>query len=396
MRIKIKQKDFLQMLYISQGVSESIEVKPILSHLLIAAHKDNLSLVATGLDIAINLERKAKEGLLEIKEEGGIVLPAKRLYELVKELPDGMIDIKTKENFWAEIHYPSLGQKKMNLVQLMGLNPAEYPKVPSFESDEEELKLNSKVLINMVEKTIFATSKDERRQYLQGIFFCSGEEDKEKREVAIKMVATDGHRLAMINGRAEGKGGGKVLKKGVILPKKGIQEVRRIVGYLEGLKAGEAETVRLNILPNLGRVQIGSDSIYVRFIDGEYPDYNAVIPKEERNRAKVIKESLVKSLRRATVLSTREVQGLRIKMEKSNLIVHSQHPDTGEIREEIPVEYEGKNIEMNFNSRYLSEGLESFGDESVTLNFGDDLSPLVISGKEEKNHLVLIMPLRND
>jgi DNA polymerase III subunit beta len=396
MRIKINQRDLLQMLYITQGVSEVIEVKPILSHLLFSASKESLSLVATGLDIAISLERKAKEGFLEIGEEGGIALPAKRLYELVKELPDGVIDIKTKENFWAEIHYPSLGQKKMNLVQLMGLNPAEYPKIPTFESDAEELNLNSKSLINMVEKTIFATSKDERRQYLQGIYFCSAMEDKEKQEVGIKMVATDGHRLAMINGKAEGKGGGKVLKKGVILPKKGIQEVRRIVGYIEGLKEGEAETVKMNILPNLGRIQVGNDAIFIRFIEGEYPDYNAVIPKEERNQVKVLKENLVKSLRRATVLSTREIQGLKIKMEKGTLIVHSQHPDTGEIREEIPVEYKGKNIEMNFNSRYLSEGLESFNDDTVTLDFGDDLSPLVISGKEEKEHLVLIMPLRND
>lgn len=404
MKIRIKQKELLQILGIAHGVTEVIDVKPILSQVHISATKNRLELHASGLDIALSLSRQAKEGVLEIQKDGGVVLPAKRLHDLVKELPDGIIDFKAKENHWAEITYPSAGAKKQNMIQMMGLDPKEYPKLPEFDQGSSEFEIPARTLAKMIERTVIATSKDERRPYLQGIFMCCpGEEkgkkgtgEKEEKRVWLRMVATDGHRLAMMNTFVEVKGVPEALKKGVILPKRGIQEVRRIVGGMEGGKTSDGEKVRVEVGRSLGKVQVGEDSIYIRYIEGEFPDYNAVIPKSERNVLSVSRGEVVKALKRASVLTSRDIQGVKVRAEKGNLVVHSHHPDTGEIREEIEAGYSGNSIEMMFNSRYLSEGLESFDDEVVSMDFGDEISPLMVYGGEGRDHLVLVMPLRND
>lgn len=404
MKIRISQKLLLQMLGTAQGVTEVIDVKPILSQVYLRAGENNLEVYASGLDTALKISRQAQEEMLEVKKDGGVVLPAKRLHDLVKELPEGMIEVKAKENHWAEITYLSTGSKKQNLIQLMGLNPEEYPKLPAFESESMGFAVPAKVFNQMIERTIIATSKDERRPYLQGVFLCCPGGEKGKKEagekigkgMVIRMVSTDGHRLALMNVAVEGREVPDALKKGVILPRKGIQEVRRIIGNIESVKSGEGEAVQVSVSRNLSRIQAGENAIFIRYIEGEFPDYNAVIPKEERNTLKVSRGEILKALRRASALASRDVQGIKIRAEKGNLVLHTHHPDTGEIREEIDASYEGKAVEMVFNARYLSEGIESFSDEEVNLDFGDEVSPLMVYGREGRDHLILVMPLRND
>jgi DNA polymerase-3 subunit beta len=231
----------------------------------------------------------------------------------------------------------------------------------------------------MIERTLFSVSTDETRYSLNGVYAEQGEGGN------IRMVATDGHRLAFEE-QAVGSFG---LTKGVILPRKGLAELKKL------LESGADGTVALGFKENLGLVIKDNIELFMRLIDGDFPDYTKVIPKGNPNIVKVEHNELLQALRRVSILSSERYKGVRMEFSNDKVAISANNPDLGEAVEEIEAEYKGKALSIGFNARYLIDVLTVLdGDGEIDIELKDELSPSVIRKAGIDSYLYVLMPMR--
>src|SRR6185503_3181623 len=234
-------------------------------------------------------------------------------------------------------------------------------------------------LREMIERTLFSVSTDETRYSLNGVFIEQGEGSN------VRMVATDGHRLAFEE-KAIGSFG---LPKGVILPRKGLAELKKL------LESGEDGAVSLGFRENMGLVTKDKIELFMRLIDGDFPDYTKVIPKGNPYTVKIEHDELQQALRRVLILSSVRYKGIRMEFSEGKLSISANNPDLGEAVEEIEAEYKGKPISIGFNARYLIDVLGVLGgDGEIDIELKDELSPSVIRKAGVDNYLYVLMPMR--
>jgi DNA polymerase-3 subunit beta len=349
-----------------QGIVERKNTLPILSHFLLTAQGDETIIHATDLELGY-------KGYLDttVNKPGTATLPARKTYDILRELPAGVSVTLTVENQgWA---YISAGSAKFKVPCL----PAEeYPALPPVE-EAEFSSLDSEVFEEMIRQTIFATSHDETRYTLSGVLMvCDSKE--------LIMVATDGHRLAHTRRPVPF---GRDLR--VIVPRKALEEVSRFAAD------SEEKTVDVALLQNHLVFRKGRTTLVTRLIEGQFPDYEGVVPKTFQRRATVEHERLTRALRRVSLLSNEKTKPVRIKFAPDTLTLHSNTPEMGEATEEIPAEYQGETMEMGFNARYLLEALSVTTDEHVVLELNDPLSPGIIQPSgDDPQYFYVIMPMR--
>jgi len=242
----------------------------------------------------------------------------------------------------------------------------------------------------MIEKTVFAASNEESRYHLNGLFFLqTNQEDKPM----LRMVATDGHRLSLINREGQMVRG---IEKGVIIPKKGILEVKKIMG-----DRGEEENVEIYFDSTHGFLKMGKSLLVIRLIDGEFPEYEQVIPKENDKKIVLEKERVYGCLRRVSTMANERVEGIKFLFKKNSIEFSSYNQDFGDAREEVDVNYEGPSIEIGFNARFVMEVFNVIDTGEVQLELKDEGSPGIIrpvsstggaSGLTDQ--LYIIMPMR--
>jgi DNA polymerase-3 subunit beta len=369
MEFTIARDELLQGLYLTQGIVERRTTIPILANVLLESEADGIGIAATDQEIGVRRRCEAK-----VKKKGSLTASARKLYEIVRECSEGAIGIRSLENNWIEV---SSGKSRFKIV---GLDPKEFPAMPTVgaERDAQSITLPSALLREMIERTVFAVSTDETRLNLTGILFERPEKGK------VRAVATDGHRLGMITRLVEGGTAGS----GVIIPRKGVVEISKVI------ESGD-EPVTISVQGGVAHASRGQVELSMRLVEGEFPDYNQVIPQKSERRLLVGVEPLLAALRRVSIVSSERTRGVKLQMDPGRLEVSSINPDIGEATEELSVEYDGGSLGIGFNAKYLIDVLGVLpGSIQVEIGFNDEVSPGVIRCEGDADFLYVVMPMR--
>lgn len=371
MIFRIDKDNFLKALQKVQGIVEKRTSMPILSNVLIEAAGDSLNILATDLEVGLKSSYPTK-----VDEAGKITVNAKKLYEIVKELPNEEISFATKDNDWVEI---VCGKVKFNIV---GLSSDEFPAITSV-ADEQLIELESSLLKRMIERTSYAICNDETKYNLNGIYTRV---EQSGDQTLLKMVATDGHRLSIASGEFKGSTDANLLK-GVILPKKGIFEIKKITDE------GDAP-LRFGFVDNSAVIKRGDTTLIMRLVDGEFPDYTRVIPVANELIVKAPRESLIHAVRRMAILSSEKFKGIMLEIDSSGIRISSSNPELGDAMEELDASYDGAAFSVRFNARYLLDVLMICEGDEVLMKFKNELSPSIVTPVDEDGLLAVIMPMR--
>ena len=371
MDLRVEKNDFLQGLYLTQGVVEKRNTLPILANVLIEATGADIQITATDLEVGIRRSCRGK-----VSQPGAITVNARKLYEIVRELPTDEIALRSGENGGVEI---TGGRAR---YRMLSIDPKDFPSIPAATPAAKKgtviMRLPSEALGEMIDKTLFAVSSDETRLSLGGVFIESAEKNH------VRLVATDGHRLALVEREVPGV----EIRPGVILPRKGLVEAKRL------LEGGDGE-ISFSIGGNLARLERAGVELFMRLIEGEFPDYRQVIPKESKRHVRVGSEELLGALRRVSILSSERSRGVKLRIEPGILEVTTTNPDIGEAREEIEADYAGDEFAIGFNARYLLDVL-SLGDVTGVVEIGltDEVSPGILRMQDDESYSYVVMPMR--
>ncbi len=367
MRIKTSKESLLKGIQVVQNAVSTKSTLPILSHILVEAKKGSIKLTTTDLEIGVSVKIDG-----EVLEEGSITVPARKFSEIVKELPSQFpIEVFLKKGQSVSI------EAGKSYFRLMGLLREDFPQLPDFPLTNTKgldlIKIPQATLKSMVQLTSFAMSHDEARYVLNGILFSFHEK-------FLKLVATDGRRLALAEEEIQGMGN---FKKDVIVPMKTIQELNRNL-----LEEGDA---LFYFKENQLQINLGAITIVSRLIEGEYPNYEQVIPKKLKEEVMINTQNFLQAARRASILTNQESQSVKVNIIKDRMIITKNTPDLGEAREEIEIDYKGGELVIGFNPNFLIDVLKNVGDESVKFGFIDPEKPATIKSGDNYTYIVLPM-----
>ncbi len=374
MEFKIPKNLFIKALAKTISIAEK-NIGHVLSNILIEGDKDTITFKSTDLEIAL-----IQQYPISLLKKGCVVVSARKLYDIIKEFPDKDIDVAVDERFKMEL---VSGKTR---IRLNGIEPSEFPKIPEYKKDKF-FKLETDSLLDMIEKTVFATSNNETKRILNGVYF---EKIMREEKKFIRMIATDGHRLSIMDKEVENWN--KInITEGVIIPKKGLNELKRIC-------EDEASEVSFNFVDNNFVVIGDNTTLSMRLLQGGYPNYQQVIPKRNENTMIVNRVELINALKRMSSICslTDEFKKVLFTVEGSKLSLYSKSPELGEANEEFDVEYIGMPLEVSFNSKFFIEALNVMNNaEKVRIKFGDKETPALLYYVNSAEYLHLIMPLRS-
>lgn len=377
MKFQIAKSQMLLGLQRLQNVVERRTTMPILSNALLRAETGGLSLSATDLEVGIQSILSA-----EVMEQGAITVRARSLLDIVRELPDSTISFQTKENHRLEI------KAKKTLFNILGLPAEDFPEIPGFTTEKGEnfLRMNGTVVMSMLDKTLYAASNDEARYHLNGVYFETLEDNNKR---AFRMVATDAHRLSLVDNPDAlfDDNAWALFREGVIVPRKGLNELRRLLS--EG-----KEDFFVMIKGRMLFVKRENIFLSMRLIEGKYADYRRIIPEATSRAISLEREPFLASLKRISLMSSDKSRSLTFSLSPGVLQLSSQSPELGDAKEEINIEYEGEELKIGFNSRYLIDAVSSIEGEKILLEVRSKQSPGVIRSSQGANHTSVVMPMR--
>lgn len=381
MEFSVGKEDLLQCLYLVQGVVERRSSLPMLSHVLIESisageNEGIISLGATDLEIGIRQQCQA-----EVQAAGSMTADARKLYEIIRELPSGPIRLRSSGNGWVDV---TSGKSRFRIASL---DPKEFPTITGQKEKQEEssssapfISLPGPTLREMIEKTLFATSPDETRLNLSGVYLETEKEGK------VRMVASDGHRLSLIERAVDTPS--LPDWPSVILPKKGLVETRKLLEKSEG-------TIDVSVNDSVVNLKKETTELFMRLIEGDFPDYQQVVPKEHTHRIEFPRDELLSALRRILILTTERSRGIKLQFAKDKIEVSVNTPDVGEGTEEIAASYAGDGLSIGFNGRYLTEALNVMNEgDAVVIFLKDEMSPGLLQQKESAAFSYVIMPMK--
>jgi len=374
MKVRIGRDELLTGLQRVQGVVEKRNTMPILSNILLEAKQEGAEIIATDLEIGMRGLYKAT-----VQKAGGITLSARKLYEIIKELPSGDVEITSGENNWTSI------QAGKSQFKIVGLPSADYPALPTIER-EGLIPLAGAGLLELIRKTLFAAGDNDARYILNGLLVMLIPAD---RKMTLRLVGTDGHRLAVAEqdlGKPEGKSVPQEIK--AIIPKKAAHEMRRL------LDEGGDEEPLIGFTKNLMIFRKSGLLLTSRLMEGNYPNYQQVIPKESGRRINVNRLELESALRRVSVLSRDKANAVKLSFASGRLSLFSSSPDYGEATEDLPAQYEGEAMNTGFNARYLLDVLGVMDGETLSLQMDNPLSPCLIQEAESPGFKCVVMPIK--
>jgi DNA polymerase-3 subunit beta len=365
MEFRIHKAEFLKGLRLAQSIADRKSTMPMLANVLLrTAGKGSLLCAATDLNVSLSAELAC-----ENVKEGGLTLGAKALHDIVVSAPGDDIVVKRAENNWAEIK-----AGKVN-YRLVGMPDRDFPKIP----DHREIpftQIQADVLRTMVDRTLFSVCNDETRFHLNGVYF----ESDGKRA---RMVSTDGHRLSKVERELAG---GPQLSAGVIIPKKGLVEMRRSLDAVAGVCEVAIKTPYVFL-------RADAITLAVKLIESQFPPYDAVIPKQNDKILEVSRALLSDALKRAQLMSS-ETRGVKLTVDKGVVRIAGDNPDLGEVREEIDAEYKGEAVSVGVNAKYLLELLGQMASDGVRFELAGELDPILVRPIGDADYLGVIMPMR--
>jgi len=372
MKFKINRDHFSNGLTQVLNVVGSKATMPILNNVLIEAEKDTLTLTTTNLDLGIRCKIKA-----EVKEAGAVTLPVKRLTTIVRELPN--VDVAVDSTPGHQVKLSSGG----STFRIMGMGKEEYPPLPEF-GDERSFTLEQADLTDMLKSVAYAQSTDETRYILNGVYFNFA-------DGKLSLVATDGRRLALISKELEVPADAA---GSIILPARTVTELARMLDKGEKLKVSFNDR-RASFQINTDKDGSGLvDSIYLysKVVEGNYPNYQQVIPKETHQRIKLERELLLQCIHRAALVCSEKSNSVRLKLSSNLLEITAQSPDFGEAHESMAIGYSGPELQVAFNPGFVMDPLKALTKDEVFFEVKDEVSPGVF--KTLENFICVIMPVR--
>ena len=370
MEIVLSQAEMLRELTATQGVVERKTTIPILSNFLFEAAGDRLTITATDLDLSLRTSCPAT-----VKKEGSCTIPARKLYDYVKLLPEGSVTIKQMENHWVQIR---AGRSNTKMV---GMARANFPALPTFPSGSST-KLPVAVLRNLIAKTIFAISNEESRYTLNGALMVIKAE-------SIAMVATDGHRLAHIESKADFAGVNGEMK--TLVPRKAMNELKSLIDQTDQdfIEFGKDDSTLF--------FRIGGRLLTSRQLTGQFPNYEAVLPRDNSKAVVISCADLLGSIQRVAQFADERSGAIRMKLDKDELRISSSSTDSGESEDVIETSYKSDPLIVGFNSQYMLDFLKATNSGEVRLEFKDAQSAGQMrpeGADEEYKYRYIIMPMR--
>lgn len=370
MKITLERAALLKSLSHVQSVVERKNTIPILANVMIRASGDEVSFVATDMEIEVNEIASAT-----VAKQGAITAPAHTLYEIVRKLPEGA---------QVEIHAAGAGQLVLSSGRSqfkLGCLPVEdFPKMP--EGDHKhKFSLSASDLRSLIDSTRFAISTEETRYYLNGIYLHTTKADKVD---VLRAVATDGHRLARVEMAAPQ--GAKGLA-GIIVPRKTVGEVRKLLDEATG---------DIEIALSDSKVRFTFDSIVItsKLIDGTFPDYERVIPTGNDRLLETNARLFAAAVDRVATISSEKSRGVKLSLTEGQMVISASAPEAGSASEELEVSYDGAPMEIGFNARYLLDILMQVQGDGVRFHLADTSSPAVVQDGADSSALYVLMPMR--
>ncbi|MBM4318741.1 MAG: DNA polymerase III subunit beta [Deltaproteobacteria bacterium] len=371
MEFTIDRDVFSRALARMQGIVEKKSTMAMLSNALIRAEDaTTIQVAATDLDVTLVGRYPAS-----VEKTGALTVNARSLYDIVRNLPPGELALIGQENNWVEIRQGAIE------FRMVGMPPDEFPALPEAAGENLGCNISKKQLFLMIEGVIFSVSTDDTRPNLNGVLVKPAGVEK------LMMVSTDGHRLSKVV-RHVGSNLEGLPEEGVIIPRKGLAELKRAMD--DG-----GERISFGVQGSQVIFQGESDTLFVRLIDGVFPDFNRVIPKTNRNVARMEREQLITSLRRVSLFAQAKTMGIRIALSSDGRMrISASNPDLGRAQEEFEVDYSGDTLEIGYNARYLLDCLAPIETREVRFEMNDDLSPGIVRVDGDDDSFYVVMPMR--
>jgi DNA polymerase-3 subunit beta len=363
MEVILNRDAFLKGLQMVQNIVEPRQTLPILANVLLETDGDTVRLTATDLEVGARVSVPAR-----VAGKGAVTVSARKLAEIVKELPAADLALRVQDNASVALKCGTASYK------LVGMAPDDFPPVVPAEK-ASWLRIEGKTLREMLAQTSFAVSHDETRYALNGVLFALAGKDA-------RLVATDGHRLAMAR-RTVGNVGAAATG---IVPRKAITEIMRVLGTSEDVEIALTENQFVLQMPNF--------MMTARLIEGQFPNYEAVIPKAHPGKLVISRAALTSALRRVAVMAEERNKPVKLVLSPASLRLSASSQDLGEAEETLDIDYAGAEVTIGFNSRYLLDAIAPVEKDQVILEFKDGLSPGVIRSVEDEGYCCVIMPMR--
>src|SRR2546421_2752758 len=368
MRFVIALNALQKELAFVQGIVERKNTIPVLANILIeSAGENSIRISGTDLDVTIRCDTDADE----ISSQGAICVQARKLFDIARLLPDAPVSFRREENEWVTV------ECNRSKFRLPGISKDTFPELPGFKSTP--LKLPSSLLKLLIDRTIFAITQEEGRYTLSGAKF---EIDKKN----LRMVTTDGHRLAFVSATSDETNGEQL---DVLIPRKTLAELTKLTSDFEG-------DINLGADENHVYFQVGSRLLISRMLSGQFPNYEMVMPKNNDRTATFDTLSLNQAIRRVALMADDRSHAIRFHLSKEQLLISSQNAEEGEARETVNTDFAGNETEIGFNAQYIQDFLNVVGSEKVVFEFKDGNSQAQLRPVDDNKHdyKYVLMPMR--
>ena len=371
MKFKIKKQDIIDILSKVQGLTGRKSNLAITSNILMSTTDYGINIVVTDLETGFEGQYPA-----EVESHGTIVINSRKFYEIVREFPSDEIQINEIENHWIKI-----GNKTVE-YNIVGMNSEDFPETPQID-DVEFFNMDSGVFKKMIEKMIIITgASDEKRAHITGIYFEILHKDEKN---IVRMVSTDGNRLSKIDQYYE-KDVNLPPEQGIIIPKKAMNEVVKFIDSI-GM-------VQLGIKNNNFIIKKDTETIIIRLLEGDFPEYADIIKKGASHALHLDRNMFLMMLKRMSILSSENYKGVIFHFNDDKLSIRTTNPDIGESKEDMDIEFKGDPIEVAFNPKYFIDTLSVMDSEKVIINIIDEEKPCLIEGENDETYISVNMPMR--
>lgn len=371
LNVNVPREDLLSGLASLQNITGKKGTIAILSNVLIQTQNDSVDITATDLEVGIRNTIPA-----EILSPGSITLPAKKLFEIIRESNADSIHLETQENNWVKITAQSSN------YNLAGMPSDEFPSFPEY-NEENLLPVSSSLLKELIDKTIISVAQEGESQFnLSGILFEKDTDDEN--EKYIRMVSSDGHRLSLMQKTIDSE---LKLEKKAIIPRKGIHEIRKFCETNEKVKLGFDEKQAVIITEN--------SVIIIRLMNGDFPVYNNIINIVNKDKyIEIDRIQLLQSIKRMNLFTEDRHNAVKFNFKDNKLILSSENMDIGNAKEEIKINYSGDELLLGFNGRYFVDALQVMKSEKIRSYINSSESPCLIEGEDDPGFLCVIMPMK--
>lgn len=369
MNIQIQKEIIFPILSQVQGILEKRSTLPIFMNILIKAkNKDQIQIYASDSELSFSADF-----LGIVKKQGSLVVNGKKFFEIVRELSSSVFELSSGKNYQVMV------KQDQSIFKVHGLNPEDFPSFPPLKQKNKQSLLVDD-LLEVIDKTLYCVSLDESRYHLTGVFLEQISSSK------YRFVATDGHRMSFIDIKGEKN---EDLKAGIIIPRKGLQEIKKML-----FQAQEGDKLEICIEKPRLLVKFKNQTLNIRLIEGQYPDYKSLLPKYKGKEIVISTEAFLSSLKRISVLTSARFKGVNFTFKDNLLYIQFSHPEVGEAFEKLACEYQGEELKIRFNSKYILDILQSIYEDKLKVILRDSQSPGLIQAKDKDNYTCLVMPMK--